>query len=60
MASILKIDQLNAEADDQIETAITALQDLFGNDRTTRDEALKVLIRRVLRKQRRNKTYGAL
>lgn len=60
MASKLRIDELNDSADTQIESAVTTLQALFGNDRVTRVEALDVLVKRVLRKRRRNKTYGAL
>ena len=51
MASKLRRDLLIDAADTAIETSITTLTTMFGEpDRTSRNEALRVLVRRTMKK----------
>ncbi|MNC97778.1 hypothetical protein D3C83_155530 [compost metagenome] len=53
MASILRQDTLNAAADAAIETAIASVIAADLTLATPRSEALKVLVRRAMRKNKR-------
>jgi hypothetical protein len=53
MASLTKHDQLTIAADTAIETAVASMLAADATKTTSRTEALTILTRRILRKQKR-------